>query len=84
MFFYDGTVECFHGNHLVMFIISSIVLVFFVIVPPVAVFLISTGRSNAPLAVMDALGKGLRYVNFGYFRFIEICISYIMAQYFCR
>ena len=67
MFFYDGTVECFHGKHLVMVIVSSIVLVLFVIVPPVVVFLISTGRSNAPLAVMDALCKGLKYVDLGYY-----------------
>ena len=60
VFFYDGTVECFHGTHLVLVIVSSIVLLFFVLVPPVAVLLICTGRTNAPLQVADALTKGLR------------------------
>ena len=60
MFFYDGSVECFIGEHLVMVIISSIILILFVILPPLAVMLICMGRTNAPVQVVDVLTKGLR------------------------
>ena len=63
MFYYDGTVECFNGKHLNMVIISSIILVVFVLLPPITVILICTGRLSTPLHVVDALTNSLRFVS---------------------
>ena len=60
-FFYDGTVTCYKGLHLVMTIVAVVVLVFFVILPPLAVLLMCYGVINIPLQVIDAFTKGLRY-----------------------
>ena len=43
VFFYDGTIECFHGNHLPLGIIAIVVLVLLVIPPPILVFLLTNG-----------------------------------------
>ena len=43
VFFYDGTVECFRGQHLPIAVIAILVLVFLVIPPPIMVFLLTNG-----------------------------------------
>ena len=43
IFFYDGTMECFHGIHLPLGIIAIMVLVLLVIPPPILVFLLTKG-----------------------------------------
>ena len=43
IFFYDGTVECFHGIHLPLGIIAIVVLVLLVVPPPIMVFLVTNG-----------------------------------------
>ena len=61
VFFYDGTNECFHGDHLPLGIIAVVVLVLLVIPAPILVFLVTNGywRLGGP-QYMNILTNGLR------------------------
>ena len=60
VFFYDGTVECFHGQHLQMAVIAILVLVILVIPPPIMVFLLTKGYWRADPQYANTLRSGLR------------------------
>eukprot|EP00794_Sanderia_malayensis_P007820 gene7820-8667_t len=60
VFFYDGSVRCYNGRHLLMILASSVVMLCFVILPPLLVVLMCFGIVTVPLQVVDALTKGLR------------------------
>ena len=60
VFFYDGTMECFHGNHLLMAVIAILVLVFLVIPPPIIVFLLTKGYWRVDPQYANTLRSGLR------------------------
>ena len=61
VFFYDGTNECFHGDHLPLGIFAVVVLVLLVIPVPILVFLVTNGywRLGDP-QYMNILTNGLR------------------------
>lgn len=60
VFFYDGTMECFSGNHLPMAILAIFVLVFLVIPPPIVVFLLTNGYWRVDPQYLNTLTSGLR------------------------
>ena len=60
VFFYDGTIECFHGQHLPMAVIAILVLVFLVIPPPIMVFLLTKGYWRVDPQYANTLRSGLR------------------------
>jgi len=60
VFFYDGEIECFHGNHLPMAVIAILVLVFLVIPPPIMVFLLTKGFWRVDPQYANTLRSGLR------------------------
>ena len=60
VFFYDGTLECFHGIHLPMAIIAILVLVLLVIPPPIMVFLVTNGHWRVGPQYLNTLTSGLR------------------------
>ena len=60
VFFYDGTMECFHHQHLIMGVISILVLVFLVIPPPIVVFLLTKGYWKVDPQYANTLRSGLR------------------------
>ena len=60
VFFYDGTMECFHGQHLPMAIIAIFLLVFLVILPPIMVFLLTNGYWRVGPQYVNTLTSGLR------------------------
>ena len=60
VFFYDGTMECFHSNHLPMAVIAILVLVFLVIPPPIIVFLLTNGYWRVDPQYLNTLTSGLR------------------------
>ena len=60
VFFYDGSVQCFHGSHLPIGIIAIIMLVVLVIPPPIAVFLITNGYWRVKPQWVDTLTNSLR------------------------
>ena len=59
VFFYDGNVKCYQGNHLVMVIIASLVLALFVIPPPVIVVMLTTGIWKVDSQYVNTLTNGL-------------------------
>ena len=60
VFFYDGTMECFRGNHLPMAVIAILVLVILVIHPPIIVFLLTKGYWRVDPQYANTLRRGLR------------------------
>ena len=60
VFFYDGSVSCFEGEHLPMAVLAFIVLSAFVIPLPIIVLLITTGRWKLGPQIGDTLMDGLR------------------------
>ena len=60
VFFYDGSIQCFHGSHLPIGIIAIIVLVVLVIPPPIAVFLLTNGYWRVKPQWSDTLTNSLR------------------------
>ena len=60
VFFYDGTMECFHDKHLPMAVIAILVLVFLVIPPPIIVFLLTNGYWRVDPQYLNTLTSGLR------------------------
>ena len=60
VFFYDGTMECFHDQHLPMAVIAILVLVFLVIPPPIMVFLLTKGYWRVAPQYANTLRSGLR------------------------
>ena len=60
VFFYDGTMECFHDKHLPMAVIAILVLVFLVIPPPIMVFLLTKGYWRVDPQYANTLRSGLR------------------------
>jgi len=59
VFFYDGSVSCFEGEHLPMAVLAFILLVF-VILLPIIILLITTGRWKVDPQYRDTLTDGLR------------------------
>ena len=60
VFFYDGTVECFHGHHLPIAVFAILVLVLLVIPPPIMVFLLTNGYWRVDPQYVNTLTSGLR------------------------
>ena len=60
VFFYDGNIECYQGQHLGMMVISILVLVFLVIPPPVIVVLLTRGIWKVDPQYVGTLTNGLR------------------------
>ena len=60
VFFYDGTIECFRGNHLPMGIIAIVVLVSMVIPPPIIVVLLTKGFWRVDPQYVNTLTDSLR------------------------
>ena len=60
VFFYDGSIRCFHGSHLPIGIVAIIVLVVLVIPPPIAVFLITNGYWRVNPQWVGTLANSLR------------------------
>ena len=60
VFFYDGSIQCFHGSHLPIGIVAIIVLVVLVIPPPIAVFLLTNGYWRVKPQWSDTLTNSLR------------------------
>ena len=60
VFFYDGSIQCFHGSHLPIGIIAIIVLVVLVIPPPIAVFLLTNGYWRVNPQWVGTLANSLR------------------------
>ena len=60
VFFYDGEIECFRGQHLLMAVIAILVLVFLVIPPPIIVFLLTNGYWKVDPQYASTLRSGLR------------------------
>ena len=60
VFLYDGTMDCFHGDHLLMAIIAILVLVFLVIPPPIMVLLLTKGCWKVDPQFANTLRSGLR------------------------
>lgn len=59
-FFYDGNIECFHGEHLFMAVIAFLVLVTLVIPPPVIIILLTKGYWKVDPQYLSTLTEGLR------------------------
>ncbi|KAL9984155.1 hypothetical protein ACROYT_G006421 [Oculina patagonica] len=60
VFFYDGTMECFHGDHLPIAIVAILVLVFLVIPPPIIVFVLTNGYWRVDPQYLNTLTSRLR------------------------
>ena len=60
VFFYDGTVECFHGEHLAMAVVALVVLVTLIIPPPIIVFLLTNHYWRVDPQYINTLTNGLR------------------------
>ena len=60
VFFYDGTLRCFHGHHLPFAIIAVFVLVFLVIPPPIMVVLLTNGYWRVDPQYISTLTDSLR------------------------
>ena len=60
VFFYDGTMKCFQGQHLPMAVIAILVLVFLVIPPPMMVLLLTKGCWKVDPQFANTLRSGLR------------------------
>jgi hypothetical protein len=59
-FFYDGNIECFHGDHLLMAVIALLVLVTLVIPPPLVILLLVKGYWKVDPQYLSTLTEGLR------------------------
>ena len=60
VFFFDGTVECFSGNHLPWGIIAVLVLVFMVLPPPIIIILLTVGIWKVNTQYTSTLTDSLR------------------------
>ena len=73
MFFHDGSLECYQGYHLVLFIISAFVVVAMVVLSIVLVIRVESGERkehrnpNIHQPAFDAITDGLRYMFQHYF-----------------
>ena len=59
VFFYDGNVVCYQGDHLIMVILASLVLLVFVIPPPVIIVMLTTGIWKVDSQYVSTLTNGL-------------------------
>ena len=60
VYFYDGTITCYNGTHMILTIVAISVLVFMVAPPPLIVPLIVSGVLPTGPVFADALAQGLR------------------------
>ncbi|KAK3755304.1 hypothetical protein QZH41_014610, partial [Actinostola sp. cb2023] len=60
VFFYDGTVKCFEGEHLFIAVIAMLVLATFVIPPPLVIILLTKGYWKVDPQYLSTLTEGLR------------------------
>lgn len=60
VFFYDGTMKCFHGNHLPIAIVAIVVLLFIVLPPPIIVLLLTNGYWRVDPQYLNTLTSSLR------------------------
>ena len=60
VFYYDGSVECFHGIHLPMGIMAIFVLAVLVVPPPIGVILLTNGYWRVGPQYVNVLTSGLR------------------------
>ncbi|XP_074611689.1 uncharacterized protein LOC141866153 [Acropora palmata] len=60
VFFFDGTVDCFRGDHLPLAIIALLILVFMVLPPPIIVVLLTVGIWKVNTQYTSTLTGSLR------------------------
>lgn len=60
VFFYDGNIECFHGEHLLIGVISLLVICTCVLPPPIIIVLLTKGYWKVDPQYLSTLTAGLR------------------------
>lgn len=60
VFFYDGNIQCFHGEHLLIGVIAMLVLVTCVLPPPIIIVLLTKGYWKVDPQYLSTLTEGLQ------------------------